>query len=164
MPSPRPVKPSPSLVVALMLTRSEAMPRTSPVADRHRRPVRPDPGSLADDHQIHVLDPSTTCGQDGRGVAQEARRIGVAPLRVVGREVAANVAGRYRAQDRVGDRVEGHVRVGMADQAQLVGYADPTQDQGSLWREGMHIEPEPRAPACAADEKALSGLQVLRAA
>ena len=53
-------------------------------------------------------------------MAQEHGRVGVPPARVAGREVAADVAGADRAQERVGDGVQRHVGVGMAGEPELV--------------------------------------------
>ncbi len=42
---------------------------------------------------------------------QELRGLGVSPALVAGREMAADIASRDRAEDGVRDRVEGDVRV-----------------------------------------------------
>ena len=62
-----------------------------------------------------------------RRVAKEDGRSRAAPMRVGRREVSADVAVAERAIERVGERVQADVGVGMAGEALVVGNAHPAE-------------------------------------
>ncbi len=77
----------------------------------HGFTVRANLGPLADNRQIKVEDASTACCDFvARGLEEEVGGRPL-PLRVAGREVLANVALAERAQDRIGQSVQGDVGV-----------------------------------------------------
>ena len=146
MPSPRPVKPSCSVVVALTLTRSADRREQPGDPGGHRRAVRADPRLLADQRDVDVLDAPARGRHEVTGVSQENRRIGARPARLARREMAADVAGANGAEQRVGQRVQPDVGIRMAEQAQRAGDAHAEQDDTFAGRQPVHVEAEPGAP------------------
>ena len=71
MPSPRPVKPRRSVVVALTLTRSAATAEDRRDTIDHRRAMRADAGPLADDRHVDRGDDAAARAHETGGVAQE---------------------------------------------------------------------------------------------
>ena len=74
------------------------------------------------------------------GMAEEAMRRRAAPLRIAGREMQADIAGAERAQDRVGERVEPDIGIGMADQAALMRELDAAEPDAVAGAEGVDVE------------------------
>ena len=72
MPSPRPVKPSRSVVVALMLTSAERQPQQRRDPRPHRVPMRADPRRLADDGEVDMRDPAAGLRRPGRAHARRS--------------------------------------------------------------------------------------------
>ena len=116
MPSPRPVKPSFSLVVAFTATRPTSMPASSAMLRAHGVAMRPDPRRLAHDGEIEMRDAAAARGDALDREGEEAVGRGAAPLRIAGRKMRADVAVGQRAEDGVGQRMQRDVGVGMADQ------------------------------------------------
>ena len=75
---------------------------------------------------------STSC----RACCEEQRRIGARPARLGRREMAADVAGAERAEQRVGDRMQADVGIGMADQPQRVRQPHAEQHEAVARRPG----------------------------
>ena len=98
MPSPRPVKPSRSVVVALTLTRSAPIPRICGDPLDHRRAMRRDPRPLANDRDIDTGDGAAPRADEFGGMAQELFRGRTAPSRIATAENAADIAGADRAE------------------------------------------------------------------
>ena len=115
MPSPRPVKPSFSLVVALTATRS-----IGDAGDRRRcaRAWRRDAGRCAAPRRRSVTSrwamrpPRARTRSTAKARKRSERR--AVPLRIARREMHADVAVGERAEDRVGQRMQHHVGIGMA--------------------------------------------------
>ena len=120
MPSPRPMKPSPSLVVALTATRSTAMPQISAMRRRMASRCGPIFGASAMIDKVEMDDDAAARGDPPGGVRQEPIGGCAFPLRVGGREMRADVAVGERAEDRVGQGVQPDVGVGVADEAAIM--------------------------------------------
>ena len=110
-------------------------------------------------------------------VAQQRPAVGALPARIAVGEVPAEVAQRERAEQRVGDRVQQHVGVAVAEQAALERNDDAAQHQRPAGDQRVHVEavadaethPEPfswaaRIAAASARSCAKRDLDVLRAA
>ena len=82
---------------------------------------------------------------------QEERRIGARPARVGRREMAADVARAEAAEQRVGDRMQADVGIGMADQPQRLRQPHAAQHEAVARCQAMDVEalPDARREACA---------------
>ena len=114
MPSPRPVKPSFSLVVAFTATRSTRDAGEPGDVCAHGVAVRADARRLADDVDVEMGDAAAACVDALDRESEEAVGGGAAPLRIARRKMHADVAVGERAEDGVGERMQHHVGVGMA--------------------------------------------------
>ena len=92
MPSPRPVKPSRSVVVALTEMRPARPPAARPAARSSPGACGAIFGPLADQRHVGIGQSAAARGDALGGVAQEARAVGILP----GRLARAGSAGRYR--------------------------------------------------------------------
>ena len=113
-PSPRPVRPSPSVVVADTLTGAAT------ARGQHRlrvAPARADPGRLADQLDRDVADRPARGGHQDRGLGEQGDAGRAGPPRVRGAEDRAEVAEAGRGQQRVAGGVRGDVAVGVAGAA-----------------------------------------------
>ena len=109
-------------------------------ARHHRRGVRGDLRAFADQRDVGVGQHAAARGDALGGVAQEAGAVGVLPGRLAGREMAADIALGQRAVDRVAQRVDADIGVGMAGQARVVRHLDAAQHQLAAGRQHMHVE------------------------
>ncbi len=162
MPSPRPVKPSRSVVVALTEMRPGVHAQQLGQPRDHRRRVRGDLGPLADQRHVGVGQHAAPRRDPRGGVAQEARAVGVLPLGLAGREVAADVALRQRAVDRVAQRVDAHVGVRMPGQAPVVRHGDAAQHQRAPGLPGVDVEPGAGARQQPGQQGAFQPHEILR--
>ena len=117
MPSRRPVKPSCSLVVALTATRSTAISAISAMRCAHGVAMRADARRLAHDGDVEMRDAAAALGHALDREFQELIGRRAAPARIARREMLADVAVGERAEDRVDQRMQRDVGVGMAGQA-----------------------------------------------
>ena len=117
MPSPRPVKPSFSLVVAFTATRLDVDAGDLGDARAHGVAMRADARRLADDVDVEMGDAAAARAHALDREGEEAIGGGAAPLRIARRKVHADVAVGERAQDGVDQRMQHHVGVGMPGQA-----------------------------------------------
>ena len=140
MPSPRPVKPSPSLVVAFTPTRPASIPAISAMRARIALAVRRDLRPLADERHVEMDDAAAAFAHAAHRVGEEAVGRSALPLRVGGRKVLADIAVADRAEQRVGQRMEADIGVGMADEAPVVRDLDAAEPDGVARAEGMHVE------------------------
>ena len=92
MPSRRPVKPSPSVVVALTLTWSTLSPAISAIRVAHGGPMGPDLRRLGDDRTIHMVDDRSARAEQFDGVREKQGRVRAFPARVGRREMLADIA------------------------------------------------------------------------
>ena len=74
------------------------------------------------------------------GVARKIDEVGAAPTGLGGREMGADVAVAERAIDRVGERVQADVGVGMAGEARVVRNAHAAEPDVVAGREGVDVE------------------------
>jgi hypothetical protein len=72
-------------------------------------------------------------------MAQEETAAGAFPLRIAVREMLTDVALAQRAEDRVAERMQQHVTVGMCDDALAVRHPHAAQRHESARPEGMHV-------------------------
>ena len=164
MPSPRPVRPSPSVVVA---DRDTGAPDSACAEHGDGLgPARPDLGPVPDHVDGDVADDVPGLGDQPRGLAQQRHPGRARPLGPRRTEVRAEVAEPGRGKERVAGRVGGRVPVGMPGQAGLARPFKPRQDTGSArLRRDAH---PPRAPLAAtspprADYLAPAGYETTRA-
>jgi hypothetical protein len=132
MPSPRPVRPRPSVVVADTLTGTPpslrviaAVGKARPVTDNlHRDVARPASGGL----------------QNLPGPVEQHSTTRPCEARVGGTDVAAQIAETSRREQRIADRVRGNIAIGMPGQAALAGPMQSSQVELSLITERMNID------------------------
>ena len=92
-------------------------------------------------------DPPAGLLDEAARVLEEQRRGRAAPLRVRRREMIADVAGAERAQNRVGQRVEGDVGIAVAGKALVVRDMDAAEPELPAGGESMDVEAEADARA-----------------
>ena len=105
------------MVVAFTEMRPGSTPSRLGQAGDHRGGVRGDLRAFADQGDVGVGQHAAARGDPPGGVAQEAGAVGVLPGGLAGREMAADIALGQRAVDRVAQRVDADIGVGMAGQA-----------------------------------------------
>ncbi len=123
MPSPRPVNPIFSLVVALTATRVDGDAGDLGDARAHRVAVRPDARRLADDGDVEMRDASAARAHALDRECEETIGGGAAPLRIARREVHADIAVGERAEDGIDQRMQHDVGIGMPGQSARMGDA-----------------------------------------
>ena len=140
MPSPRPVKPSLSVVVALMLTRlrRDAEDRGDPLD--HRRAIGADLRPLADDRHVDRSDRTPSLADELGGVSEKLVGGGTPPARIAGWEMHPDIAGADGAEHRVGQSVETDIGVGVTDEARLMRDVDCRRFERDPRAEGVHVE------------------------
>ena len=151
MPSPRPVKPRRSVVVAFTLTRSGSIPSKS----ASRAVMAGRWGPIFGRSQMRVtstltMRPPRVCHQIA-GMGGEERGVRAAPPGIRGREVFADIAGGERPQDRVHQGVQSHVGVRMAGEGEFVGDVDAAEAHLAARAEAVHVEAGPGADFLAPD-------------
>ena len=112
MPSPRPVNPRRSVVVALMLILAGGT-RNRAASDARIETVRTNSGRLADQGDVDMVDTPASRLDQRSGMLDERGGSGATPLRVAGRKMIADVAGADRPEQGVGERVEQDIGVAM---------------------------------------------------
>ena len=140
MPSPRPVKPSFSLVVALTATRSSAMPAISAILARMASRCGPIFGaSQTTVMSIWAMRPPRALHALDRKLKEPVGG-GPLPLWVAGREMRADVAVGERAEQRVGHRMQHDVGIGMAAQLLPVRDAHAAEHHVVAGGESVHVD------------------------
>ena len=141
IPSLRPVKPSFSVVVALRPMRAGGRP----VRSHRRRPmasiVRLQLRALANEGEVEIDQPAIGGGDQIEGMAQEPVGRRIPPLRIAVGKVPADIALAERAQNGVGQRVQGGIGIRMAFQSMAVVDPDAAQHNMVARLEGMNVEP-----------------------
>ena len=95
-------------------------------------------------------------------MGEELRRVGAAPLRISGREMAADVAGADRAENGIGQGMQADIGVGVAFERLLVGDADATDGDAVAGGESMHVVTRSRTKLLdAASDEALGAPQIV---
>ena len=64
-------------------------------------------------------------------MAQESRAIGILPIRLRRRKPAPDIAFRQRPINRVTQRMQPDIRIGMSIKAKLMRHGNATKDQGA---------------------------------
>ena len=141
MPSPRPVKPSFSLVVALTadavdVNAGEARRCVARMASRCG-PIRGASQTMVTSRWA-MQPPRALNALDGE--CEEAVGRGAAPLRIAGRKMRADVAVGERAEDRVGERMQRDVGVGMAGERVRVRDAHAAERDMVAGAERVHVD------------------------
>jgi hypothetical protein len=161
MPSRLPIAPSFSLVVALTPTRSSERPGDLGDARAHRVAMRIDLGRLGDDGDVEMAHHAAALLHPIDRKRKEPVRGGAAPLLVARRKVHADIAVRQRAEDRVHQRMQRDVRVGMAGELAVMrdlDAAEPDAVTGAVERvdvvadAGAHVAKRGSGVACNAGE------------
>ena len=148
-PSPRPVRPSPSVVVPLTDTGAPTASESAASASARRLPTL---GAVADDLDRDVADLEPGLAhQPGRlGEQGHPRRPGeLGPGRA---EVRPEVADAGRREERVAGGVRGDVGVGVAVEPALPGpeqAGDPQLAPGPVAGERVHVDPDADPGQCA---------------
>ena len=140
MPSPRPVKPSFSLVVAL--TRDAPYRNSSDRgnARAHGVAMRRDARRLANDRHVEMGDDAAPRAHALAGESQKAVRGRSLPLRIGRRKVHPDVAIGERAENGVDQRMQRDVGVRMSGDAARMRNADAAEHDVIAVSKGMHIE------------------------
>ena len=137
IPSPRPIAPIPSLVVALTLTGADS-------ASERRRSISARCSERRGRSQITVA--STLTGRAEAAAdrdQQHVDRVGVAPLLLVGWEQGPEVTEPGRAEQRVDHGVGQNVGVGVPGEPPLVRYLHPAEDEAAALREPVAVVADP---------------------
>ena len=127
MPSCRPVKPNPSVVVALTLTREavDGEDRRDPLD--HGLAIGSDARTLADQGYVDRNDaPAPRRDERGR-MGEEAGGIGTPPLRIAGRKMHPDIAGADGTQQGIGERMKADVGIRMSLQAPVMRHGDAAE-------------------------------------
>ena len=107
--------------------------------DDHRRDVRRDLGCLRDHRRVDVADTPSRASNRLQRATQQHAAIGAAkPLVGIG-EHAADVAEPRRAEQRIRDRVQQRVGVGMAEQAARMRDVDTAENQLAPGHQRMDV-------------------------
>src|SRR5262249_14195504 len=143
-PSLRPMKPKPLVLVPRTLTASAATRRSQAKeagdAGADLADMRRDPRGLGDDDRVDVRNrESALLGQLARTFHEECA-VGLAPSRIGIRKLLADRSFPGGAEQRIGQRVEQGITVGVAAQTQRVSQSDAAQPQDARRSERMSIE------------------------
>ena len=148
------------MVVALTLTRAGEMASSSAIRWRIASRYCPIFGRS----QISVTSTLTTPPPACPTSAAACRRNnsdGAPRQRGRWAEVAADVARADRAEERVGQRVQAHVRVGMAEQGLIMRHRHPAQHHLVAVAEPMHVEAEAGASLGPARQQPLAAAKIV---
>ena len=145
MPSRRPVKPRPSVVVALTETRASSMARISAMRRRMAWRWGAILGRFAQDGDVDIADAAALRAHEPQGLAQEEVRGRTLPAWIGIGKVLADVAGADGPEQRIGQRVQRHVGVGVTFQRVGVGELHPAQPEVVAGCEAVDVEALPRA-------------------
>ena len=144
-PSPRPVKPSRSVVVARTLTDCRVDSKCIGETATHLVPVRGDARLLADEDAVGADERVAGLADLRVRVAQELERVCALPALVAGREQRADVAETGRAEQGVDERMRDHVAVRVAGEAARMLDRDAAEDERHAVLQSMRVDAEPDA-------------------
>src|SRR5207247_491116 len=108
----------------------------------HRGDVRAYAGRLRNDRRVDRDDGVARLADLRSDLAQQLLAVRASETRIVAREVRSEIAEVRRSEDRVHDRVEEHVTIGVASEPLRVLDRDTAQDQAAARREPVTIVPE----------------------
>src|SRR5687768_3752184 len=115
----------------------------------HRGDVGRHPGRLGDDGRIDVYYPVAVAGQQRRHLAQQSPAVDALVTRIAVGEMRTDIAQRRGAEQRVAQRMDQHVGVGVPGQSLVVRDLDAADDQLSSGYQRVRIKslPDPhRSP------------------
>ena len=141
IPSPRPVRPSPSVVVADRDTGAPESASLSTAIASARRVTRSSAGSRSRNGNVPDGEPGLS-RPDGRSPAAAPPRE-PRPLRPRRTEMRPEVPEPRRREQRVTGRMGGRVPVGMPGQPRLARPIKPSEIEDPPILERMHVNPEP---------------------
>ncbi len=95
--------------------------------------------TLADHHAVEVGDDHAVFGDHRRHMTQHQAAVGTLPARIGGRKVLANIAQCQRAQQRIAERVQQHVAIGMREQTMIMGHAHTAEHHMVAGPEGVNV-------------------------
>ena len=99
----------------------------------------PDLGRSQDERGVHVGDGVARASHLAQGFFKKDGGIGALPLGIGGRKESSDIAGGDRAQQRIGQRVEQDIAVGMAGQALIVRQKNAADLKGNAGAKLMGI-------------------------
>ena len=130
----------------------------------HRRNVGGEPGRLGDHRRVNVADVVTLARSEVHCVPEQRAAVRAFPLRIGVGKVHAEVAERQRAENRIGNRMQQDVGVGMAVETALERDGDAADDQRAAGDQRMDVETAADTnrhrgvPSCAARIDAASAM------
>jgi hypothetical protein len=147
MPSPRPVKPS----LGRGRLHADLGDADAQVLGKDRliaAACAPDLRQLADDRDVGIGKLPAMLVDQQAAVTQELTAVGILPARFAGRKVLADVAQRQRAKQRIAERMDEHVAIGMRIDPAIERQPYATEDQMVARAERMYIETtaDPHSP------------------
>jgi ABC-2 type transport system ATP-binding protein len=104
--------------------------------------VRKDFGPLGENHAIQVHDPPAGLPQSVGGSPEHFGRVSAAVDRIGVGKKFADIPQRRRSEQGIGDRVEEHVGVAVADGGLVVGDSDAAEHQAGAWFEAVGVVAE----------------------
>ena len=107
----------------------------------HLRDVRGEPRCLRNHRRIEVSErvPGSDCLLPDATQQRAAVRVLVSSVRVG--EMRTDVAGAQRAKNRIADRVQQHIGVGMTVESALMGNSHASQHEAAACDERVYVEP-----------------------
>ena len=96
-------------------------------------------GRLSHDGAVDIADLEALGTHAPGSLGQQHGRVGTLELRVGVREMAADIAQRRGAEQGIGDRVQQHVGIRMAEQPQAMRHFDTAENQLATWHQRMYI-------------------------
>ena len=102
--------------------------------------MRRDFRTLADDRDVDGGDIAAFFADEGCGVLQKAVRRGAPPARLARRKVHPDIAGADRSEQRISQRVQADIGVGMADEPGIMRDRDAADHDVIAGAERMHVE------------------------
>ncbi len=145
MPSPRPVNPSRSVVLALMLTWDSAIPSVCAMHAIMAAMCGAIRGACAMMVASRLTIRNPCLVQLRRGRTHQQAAVGATQAVVRVGKVAPDVAQPCRAQQGIADGVQQHIPVRMSQQAAVEGNLHPADHQLAPGHERMHVESEARS-------------------
>ena len=145
MPSPRPVKPSFSLVVALTATRAAGMPAIAAMRARIASRCGEMRGASHTMRDVEMRDHAAAGAHAFAGEGEKAVRRRAAPLRVARRKVLADIALGERAENGVDQRMQRDVGIRVAGHPARMRNADAAEHDVVAIDKGVHVEAVPGA-------------------
>src|SRR6185437_9601398 len=107
----------------------------------HRLRVWPDLRRLGDHRDIRIAQRVTMLHHQRCRVAQELAAVRIAPARIGGRKMPADVAQGQRTENRIAQGVDHHVAVGMRNHAPAMRHAHAADDDMVARAEGVYVKP-----------------------